>query len=87
MEEERFIDRLKRAGGCVWFLFGGFIIAGLFLIIAGSIIYAANRGTTDGSLEIMCIVLGIICEAFFLLPGEAWGRWSWPWWQSRPHRQ
>ena len=66
MEEERFVDRLKRAGGCVWFLLGGFIIAGLFLIIAGSIIYAANRGTTDGSIAIMCIVLGVICEAVFL---------------------
>ena len=66
MEEERFVDRLKRAGGCVWFLFAGFIIAGLFLIIAGSIIYAANRGTTDGSIAIMCIVLGVICEIFFL---------------------
>lgn len=66
MEEERFVDRLKRAGGCVWFLFGVFIIVGLFLIIAGSIIYTANRGTTDGSIAIMCIVLGFICEALFL---------------------
>lgn len=77
MVEERFIDRLKRAGGCVWFLFGGFVIAGLFLIIAGSIIYAANRGTTDGSIAIICIVLGVICELFFwgicvLLPYIQW---------------
>lgn len=66
MEEERFADRMKRAGGCVWFLLGGFIIAGLFMIIAGSIIYASNRGTTDGTIAIICIVMGVICELFFL---------------------
>lgn len=66
MEEERFTDRMKRAGGCVWFLLGGFIIAGLFMIIAGSIIYASNRGTTDGTIAIICIVMGVICELFFL---------------------
>ena len=66
MEEERFADRQKSADGCVWFMLGGFIIAGLFLIIVGIILYPANRGTIDGSLAIVSIVSGIFCEAFFL---------------------
>lgn len=70
MEEERFVDRLKRAGGCVWFLFAGFIIAGLFLIIAGSLIYAANRGTTDGSIAIICVTLAFAIKELLSMNRE-----------------
>lgn len=69
MKEERFIDRLKGVSGCVWFLFAGFIIVGLFLIIAGSIVYALYQGTEEGGVAILCIGAGVICEVLFLSIG------------------
>lgn len=69
MEEKRFIDRLKRAGLRVWLLLIGFIGAGLFMIIGGAKIYSQNKGTEDGIIAIVCIVLGIFCEMFLLCLG------------------
>lgn len=69
MEKERFIDRLKRADGWIWILFAGFIIAGLFLIIGGSKIYSSNKGTETGTIAIICIALGVICEVLFISMG------------------
>lgn len=64
--EEKFIDRLKRVSGCIWVLFALLIIAGLFLILGGGILLAATKDSDTRIGAIACIVVGIICDLFFL---------------------
>ena len=69
MKEKRFTDRLKRSPWWLWLLFSVFIVAGLFLIIGGSKVYAENKNTDTGTIAIICIALGIICEMLFISIG------------------
>lgn len=66
MEEKRFIDRLKRPGPLLWLLFIGLMGAGLFAIIGGAKIYSLYKGTEEGIIIIVGIVLCIFGEMFFL---------------------
>lgn len=64
MKEEKFSDRLKKTGGCVWWMLGGISFVCLLLILGGILILLAVDDAAVGGIA--CIVVGALGLALFL---------------------